>query len=108
MCLHARTQHDQARKLLRRIDKNIGKIGIQGDQRSPLCLASIQQPPIRCAIQAFVRNSVDIMLRAEHVGHVGRKMLIKLEFQAALVVAMRSRASSAAYAIAASTSSLES
>lgn len=74
-----------------------------------LTAACLDDTSVRLAAESLLSHRMRVVSGGcEHLRQGWREVLVKLEFHAALVRMIRSRASSAAYAITAVTSSLRS
>ena len=85
---------------------DVREIEIKRDQRSAFTSANFDHSLVGLTAQSLLNNRMGIVSSGdEYLRQRGREVLVKFEVHAALVNTTRSRANSAAYAIAAATSS---
>ena len=88
-----------------RIGDDVREVEVEGDEGPLFASANIDEPRIRVTAQSFIGDGMNVMVGAEQVRQRRRQILVELELHATSVATTLSRASSAAYAIAAVTSS---
>lgn len=106
MRLTAEPQNNDPRKPGGWVGMNIREIQIEGDERSTLTRTNVDHALIWVTTKRLLHYGVCFMPGGnKQVRECGRKVLVELEFHAVLVSTTRSRANSAAYDMAAATSS---
>jgi hypothetical protein len=87
-------EHDDACELGWRVSKDVGKVQVQCDEGPLLAIAHVNDPFVRLTTKSLLNDGMSIVPSGcKYRRQCWRKILVELEFHAALVSTMRSRAS---------------